>query len=115
MSERYCNKCGYFGPDEIHNKPGHLYQCGYLSSPIQQPDTIQVSRAEYEALQKAAGQYYRVMDLLRDSMHMKHGLCEPRERRACTRCNATDDLATMVSEYRGAPFKAHGMENQGEK
>jgi hypothetical protein len=52
MSERYCNKCGYFGPDEIHNKPGHLYQCGYLSSPIQQPDTIQVSRAEYEALQE---------------------------------------------------------------
>jgi hypothetical protein len=54
MSERYCNKCGYFGPDEIHNKPGHLYQCGYLSSPIQQPDTIQVSRAEYEALMKDA-------------------------------------------------------------
>lgn len=57
MSERYCNKCGYFGPDEIHNKPGHLYQCGYLSSPIQQPDTIQVSRAEYEELRRDAERY----------------------------------------------------------
>lgn len=81
---------------------------GYTNCPMceEAKDTIQVSRVEYEALQKAAEQYYRVMDLLRDSMHMKHGLCEPRERRACTRCNSTDDLAAMVSEYRGAPLRA---------
>jgi hypothetical protein len=71
MSERYCNKCGYFGPDEIHNKPGHLYQCGYLSSPIQQPDTIQVSRAEYEELRRDAERWRIVRDAWLDDEDAK--------------------------------------------
>lgn len=50
---------------------------------------------DYEAL------YNRVMSLLR-STRMEHGLCQPRERRACTHCNAVDDLNKMVDEYKGA-------------
>jgi hypothetical protein len=30
--ERFCNKCGYFGPDEQHQRPNGSGQCGYLSS-----------------------------------------------------------------------------------
>lgn len=35
--ERYCNKCGYFGPDELHQRPNGTGQCGYLSCPPAQP------------------------------------------------------------------------------
>lgn len=48
--------------------------------------------------------YYRVMDLLRRT-RMEHGLCEPRSRRACTHCNAVDDLKVLVDEYKGAPIR----------
>lgn len=49
-----------------------------------------------------AEKYHRVMELLR-SARMEHGLCKPRDRRACTACNAKDDLEKLISEYRGAP------------
>jgi hypothetical protein len=78
------------------------------------PEMVSITRADLERLQRDAERYYRVMDLLRDSMHMKHGLCEPRERRACTRCNATDDLAQMVSEYRGAPIIAASKDTRAD-
>ncbi len=42
----------------------------------------------------------RVMNLLA-CLKMEHGLCDPRERRACTNCNAIDDLNTMLAEYKG--------------
>ncbi|MDQ0022943.1 hypothetical protein J2X90_000729 [Variovorax paradoxus] len=29
--ERYCNKCGYFGPDQIHDRPNGSGPCGYLA------------------------------------------------------------------------------------
>lgn len=48
--------------------------------------------------------YYRVMDLLRRT-RMEHGLCQPRSRRACSHCNAVDDLKVMVDEYKGAPIR----------
>lgn len=32
-AERYCNKCGYFGPDELHQRPNGTGECGYLSTP----------------------------------------------------------------------------------
>jgi hypothetical protein len=48
MIERYCKKCGYSGPDKIHNAPGKLYQCVCFSWPIKQTE---LSRAEYEELQ----------------------------------------------------------------
>lgn len=35
--ERFCNKCGYFGPDELHQRPNGTGQCGYLSSPCAAP------------------------------------------------------------------------------
>lgn len=49
-----------------------------------------------------AQKYHRVMQLLRD-MRMEHGLCKPRERKACTACNAKDALNKMIDEYTGAP------------
>lgn len=48
--------------------------------------------------------YHRVMTLLRDS-EMEHGLCQPRERRVCTACNAKDDLRKMLDAYKGAPVR----------
>ena len=33
MAERFCNKCGYFGPDKLHQRPNGTGQCGYLSMP----------------------------------------------------------------------------------
>lgn len=30
-SERFCNKCGYFGPDMQHDRPNGSGRCGYLS------------------------------------------------------------------------------------
>lgn len=48
-------------------------------------------------------QYHQVMGLLRD-MQMEHGTCQPRERRACTACNAKDDLDKLLAEYKGQPI-----------
>jgi hypothetical protein len=47
-------------------------------------------------------EYHEIMRLLRDS-RMEHGTCEPRSRKACTACNARDELNARVKAYRGAP------------
>lgn len=31
VGERFCNKCGYWGPDVLHQRPNGSGQCGYLS------------------------------------------------------------------------------------
>jgi len=49
-----------------------------------------------------AENYHRVMQLLADS-ELPHGLCQPRERKACSHCNAADELARMRAEYKGVP------------
>jgi len=46
-------------------------------------------------------EYNRVMGLLRNTK-MPHGLCEPRERKACTHCNAVEELDKLIAEYKGA-------------
>lgn len=51
-----------------------------------------------------AAKFHRVMGLLLN-LQMAHGTCHPRERRACTNCNARDDLNQMIAEYNGAPVK----------
>jgi hypothetical protein len=33
VAERFCNKCGYFGPDQLHQRPNGSGECGYLSMP----------------------------------------------------------------------------------
>lgn len=48
----------------------------------------------------ALAKYEHVMGLLRDSK-MKHGLCQPRSRKACTACNAKDEIEKMVAEWPG--------------
>lgn len=46
--------------------------------------------------------YHDLMECLRD-MQMPHGTCQPRSRRACTHCNASDRLQELVAKYRGRP------------
>src|SRR5277367_4996395 len=45
--------------------------------------------------------YNRIMGLLRNTK-MPHGLCEPRERKACTHCNAVEELEQVIAKYKGA-------------
>ena len=47
-----------------------------------------------------ARNYHSVMGWLRD-LTMEHGLCVPRERLACTHCNARDNLDKHLAEYKG--------------
>jgi hypothetical protein len=54
-------------------------------------------------IKEDADKYHRVMQLLRN-MQMEHGLCEPRSRKACTHCNAKDELAEMLKNYKGRPI-----------
>ena len=51
-----------------------------------------------------AAKFHRSMSLLRKTK-LKHGLRQPRERRACTHCNAVEDIEKMLAEYRGAPVR----------
>jgi hypothetical protein len=34
VPQRFCNKCGYFGPNELHQRPNGTGECGYLSCPV---------------------------------------------------------------------------------
>ena len=69
----------------------HLKAHFVPAQPLQQ----EVERENYEAL------YNRVMGLLRNTKK-PHGLCEPRERKACTHCNAVEKLDELIADYKGA-------------
>jgi len=59
--------------------------------------------AERDALRRRveeADLFHDVMRCLQD-MRTEHGLCQPRERRACTNCNAWDRLEEIIRAYRG--------------
>lgn len=60
-------------------------------------------QAVVDRLENTAQNYYKVMDLLQRTK-MDHGLCKPRSRRACSHCNAVDDLEILTNEYLGAPI-----------
>lgn len=49
--------------------------------------------------------YYEVMELLRKTK-LPHGTCQPRERKACTHCNAVEELDRRVAEHKGWPVHA---------
>lgn len=60
-----------------------------------------------DELERAADQvnenytgYRRLIDLLRRS-RMKHGTCNPRSRKACTACNAIDELNAILAADKG--------------
>jgi len=61
--------------------------------------------AEAERLREDSQLYHRVMQCLRN-MDMPHGLCQPRERMACTHCNAKDQLEKLKMEYQGPRLRA---------
>ena len=53
-----------------------------------------------EEAQREAYAYHEIMGALRRAK-MEHGLCEPKERHACTRCEAERRIERMLSEYKG--------------
>lgn len=44
--------------------------------------------------------YEHVLGLLRDTK-MRHGTCQPRSRKACTACNAQEELDKIVKDWKG--------------
>ena len=63
-------------------------------------DRIESLQAEVEKWRKDAERYHDAMDALRRT-RMPHGLCYPRERQACSHCNALERIDVMLSEYKG--------------
>lgn len=63
-------------------------------------DHIDALERQVEDYRPDALSYHLVMQHLQN-MQMKHGLCEPRSRLACTHCNSKDALAGLVSNYNG--------------
>lgn len=55
VTERYCNKCGYFGPDQIHYRPNGLGECGYIARIRTQPTTVQQAGPEYKSCRMEDG------------------------------------------------------------
>lgn len=48
--------------------------------------------------------YQIVMSLLKNTK-LPHGLCQPREKRACTNCNAREKLNELIENYKGRPIR----------
>jgi hypothetical protein len=63
-------------------------------------------RARLEEAERNAVLYFDAMDAWKRTK-MKHGLCEPRSRKACSHCNAVDALDAMLSKYKGRRIVAH--------
>jgi len=59
---------------------------------------------ERDRYREDAQNFHRVMGYLR-AMRKEHGLCQPRARKACTACNAKDNLDAVVDAYKGAPIR----------
>lgn len=56
--------------------------------------------AEIHRLQDAELREEHLLDLLR-ATKMKHGICQPRERKACTACNAQEELDAILAKWKG--------------
>jgi len=71
-------------------------------------------RKDAKRLRDDAMDYHRIMGWLR-ATKMQHGQCQPRERLACTHCNAVDNLEAAITAYRGQPvILAAAMEQNDE-
>lgn len=73
---------------------------GYLWGQESIVNTLLKDAKEETAEERA--KYDGLMQLLKDSK-MKHGTCKPRSRKACTACNAQEQLDALVAKWRG-PF-----------
>lgn len=60
---------------------------------------------EVAKLRRESERFHRVMGPL-PNMQMEHGTCRPRERRACTHCDAKDDLIKLLAKCTG---QRHGV------
>lgn len=85
-------------------RDGEHYDCN-VAILTQQRDAAENAalRKDAERYRDDAREYHRVMGWLR-ATKMQHGLCQPRERRACTHCNAVDNLEDAITAYRGPPI-----------
>lgn len=60
-----------------------------------------MTKDELEAkLREAVAERDNVLGLLRNT-RMEHGLCYPRERRACTHCHSREELEKIVIAWKG--------------
>lgn len=55
---------------------------------------------DLERLQRESQDYHKVMHHLKDT-ERKHGRCQPRADRACTHCNAQEQIEVMTKAYKG--------------
>lgn len=55
---------------------------------------------EIEKLKDERRQKESILGMLRDTK-MKHGTCQPRSRKACTACNAQEELDKIVAAWKG--------------
>lgn len=95
---------GYFiDPTTGRTQPLNNYGKTYREAAIKD---VLTALSSYTPIEE---QLNRVMAMLRDT-GMEHGLCEPRERRACTACNASDDLVKLAAEWKGPRVKLAGPE-----
>jgi hypothetical protein len=53
-----------------------------------------------EKLEDEQAQKERILGLLRDTK-MQHGTCQPRSRKACTACNAQEELDKITKDWKG--------------
>jgi len=62
--------------------------------------TISRLSEEIENLKDERAQKEHILGLLRDTK-MEHGTCQPRSRKACTACNAQEQLDKIVKDWKG--------------
>jgi len=56
-------------------------------------------------LERLKAENDRLKSLAKAALTMGHGVCEPRERQACTACNAADELRAIVRNWHGPTYK----------
>ena len=64
-------------------------------------DAINSQPAQVVPEENYEQRFNQLMALLQDFNGHEHGLCKPRDRRACTICNAKDDIYSLLSEWEG--------------
>ena len=63
-------------------------------------NTEQEALKFYNQLTALIAENARIMQLY-EATKMEHGTCQPRERKACTACNAKDELDQLLADWKG--------------
>lgn len=73
--------------------------------PQWQPSRNNIARTIDKAIRHERAQKEHILGLLRNTKR-PHGLCQPRDRRACTACNSQEALDKILSEWKGPTIYA---------